>query len=76
MFVVDTDVSNIGIVGVLSQVQDEQEQVIAYYSKTQNKAERNYCTTQWEILAIVRMLELFHKYLYGQEFTCPPTTLH
>jgi hypothetical protein len=33
-----------------------------------NKAERNYCVTRSELLAIVRMLEHFHKYLYGQEF--------
>jgi hypothetical protein len=35
---------------------------------TLNKAERNYCVTRRELLAIVRTLEQFHKYLYGQEF--------
>jgi hypothetical protein len=44
-FIVDTDASNFGIGGVLSQVQDGQERVIAYYSKTLNKAEKNYCVT-------------------------------
>jgi hypothetical protein len=44
-FIVDTGVSNFENGGVLSQVQDEQEPVIAYYSKTLNKAERNYCVT-------------------------------
>jgi hypothetical protein len=54
---------------VLSQVQDGQELVIiAYYSKTLNKAGRNYCVIRPELLAIVRTLEHFHKYLYGQEF--------
>jgi hypothetical protein len=38
-FIVDTDASNIRIGGVLFQVQDRQEHVIAYYSKTLNKAE-------------------------------------
>jgi hypothetical protein len=33
-----------------------------------NKTERNYCITWQKLLAIVRMLEHFHKYLYGQEF--------
>jgi hypothetical protein len=56
--------SNIGIRGVLSQVQDGQEQVIVYYSKMLNKADRNYCVTQWELQAIMRMLEHFHKYLF------------
>jgi hypothetical protein len=50
---------------VFSQVQDGQEQVTAYYSKTLNKAKRNYCVTQWEVLAIVRTLEHLRKYLYG-----------
>jgi hypothetical protein len=62
-FIVDTDASNIGIGGVLSHVQNGKERVIAYYSKTLNKAERNYCVTQRELLAILRTLEHFHKYL-------------
>jgi hypothetical protein len=36
-FVVDIDTSNVRIGGVLSQVQDGQDLVIAYYSKTMNK---------------------------------------
>jgi hypothetical protein len=40
---VGTDASDFGIRGVASQIQDGQEQIIAYYSKTLNKAERNYC---------------------------------
>jgi hypothetical protein len=49
-------------------MQDGQERVIAYYSKTINKAEGNYCVNRRELLAIVRTLEHFHKYLYGQQF--------
>jgi hypothetical protein len=67
-FIVDTDASNCGIGVVLSQVQNGEERVIAYYSKTLNKAERNYCVTRRELLAIVSTLEHFHKYLYGQKF--------
>jgi hypothetical protein len=66
-FVVDTDASNVGI-GVLSQVQDGRERVFAYFSKTLSKAERNYCVTRRELLAIVKTLEHCHKYMYGQQF--------
>jgi hypothetical protein len=75
-FIVDTDASNCGTGGVFSQVQDGQERVIAYYSKTLNKAERNNCVTRRELLAIVRTLEHFRKYLYGNGSACEPTTLH
>jgi hypothetical protein len=64
--VVDTDAFNVGIGGVLSQIQDGQEGVTAYYSKKQNTAETNYCVTRQELLAVVRPLEHFHKYLYAQ----------
>jgi hypothetical protein len=57
-----------GIGGVLSQVQDGQERVIAYFSKTLSKAESNYCVTRRELLALVKTLEHFHKYLCGQQF--------
>jgi len=67
-FNIDTDASNVGTGGVLSQVQDGGERVIAYFSKTLSKAERNYCVTRRQLLAIVKTLEHFHKYLYGQEF--------
>jgi hypothetical protein len=63
-FVVDTDASNFGIGRVLSQIQDGQERVIAYYNKTLNNAERNYCVTRRELLAIMTTLEHIHKYLY------------
>jgi hypothetical protein len=42
--------------------------VIAYFSKTLSKAERNFCVTRRELLAIVKTLEHFHKYLYWQQF--------
>ncbi|UYV68182.1 K02A2.6-like, partial [Cordylochernes scorpioides] len=67
-FVLDTDASNTGIGGVLSQAQEGSERVIAYFSKTLSKPERNYCVTRKELLAIVKSIEHFHHYLYGQEF--------
>jgi hypothetical protein len=35
---------------------------------TLNKAEKNYCVTRRELLAIVKTSEHFHKYFYGQQF--------
>jgi hypothetical protein len=58
-FIVDNDASNVGIGGIRSQVQDGQERVIAYFRKTLSKAERNYCGTRRELIAIVKTLEHF-----------------
>ena len=68
-FVVDTDASNTGIGGVLSQVQEDRQVVIAYFSKALSKPERNYCVTRRELLAVVKTLQHFHKYLIGRQFT-------
>ena len=68
-FILDSDASNTGIGGVLSQVTDEQERVIAYYSRTLSKAERNYRVTRRELLAVVEAVKHFHKYFYRQVFT-------
>jgi hypothetical protein len=43
--IVDTDANNVGIGGVVSQIWDGQQGVIACYSKTLNKADSNYCIT-------------------------------
>jgi hypothetical protein len=40
IFIFDTDAINVGIGGVLYQVQDGQERVITYYSKTLNNREK------------------------------------
>jgi len=67
-FILDTDASNIGLGAVLHQEQGTQERVIAYASKTLSKAERNYCVTRRELLAIITFVKQFHHYLYGSRF--------
>ncbi|GFU10206.1 retrovirus-related Pol polyprotein from transposon 17.6 [Trichonephila clavipes] len=67
-FILDTDASNESVVAVLSQEIDGQERVVAYWSKCLSKPERNYCVTRKELLAIVKAIEHFHHYLYGQKF--------
>jgi hypothetical protein len=67
-FILDTDASDYGIGGVVSQVQNGEERVISYASKTLNKSQRRYCTTYKELYAIVAMVKQFRHYLYGKSF--------
>ena len=58
-FVLDTDASNEGIGAVLSQEDEGRETVVAYASKVLSKAERRYCVTRRELLAVVTFLQHF-----------------
>ena len=55
-YIFDCDASSVAVGRVLSQVQDGTERVIAYFSKTLNKA-------------IVESVKHFHQYIYGVTFT-------
>ena len=68
VFVVDTDASDVGIGCILSQIENGEERVIANYSRTLRKPERNYCVTRKELLAVVAAIGQIHHYLYGRRF--------
>ena len=42
--------------------------VVAYYSKAFTSAQRNFCVTKRELLAVVMAVTHFCPYLYDQEF--------
>lgn len=68
-FILDTDASSDTIGAVLSQIQNGQERVIAYGSRTLSTTEKNYCVTRKEMLALVFFVKHFKHYLLGREFT-------
>ncbi|KAI8737343.1 Transposon Ty3-I Gag-Pol polyprotein [Biomphalaria glabrata] len=55
-FILDTDASNTGKI-------DGTERVIAYFSRSLLKAERNYCVTRRELLAVVDAIKHFHRWI-------------
>ena len=68
-YILDTDASNFGLGGVLSQIQNDQERVVAYCSRALRPSQRRYCTTKREMLAAVAMCIQFRSYLRGARFT-------
>ena len=67
-FILDTDASLDTVGVVLSQVEDGVEHVITYGSRTLSKAERNYCVTDRELLAVRYFMEYYKQYLLGRKF--------
>ena len=64
-----TDASPVGLGAVLTQVQQGQERVVAYASRSLPDVERRYSQTEREALGLVWGCERFHVYLYGMDFT-------
>ena len=67
-FILDMDASDIGIGGTIHQIQGEQENVIAYASRSLNKTEKNYCITEKELLAVRYFIQFYWQYLLGRHF--------
>ena len=74
VLVLDTGASGTGIGATLSQVQyceksgKGEERPIAHASKSLTKAQRQYCVTRKELLAVVYFVQYFRHYLLGREF--------
>jgi len=66
-YVLDVDAGEFAIGAVLQQWQDNQLRVIGYASRMLSAAERVYCTTRKEQLAIVYGLKQFRPYVLGSE---------
>jgi transposase InsO family protein len=66
-FIVQSDASQVGIGGVLAQMDDNnQEYVIGYFSHKLTKEEQKYHTYERECLAVLKTLDHFKPYIYLQ----------
>ena len=64
-FDVMCDDSDLAIRGVLGRMEDGIPYLVYYVSKTLNEAQRNYTTTEKELLVVVYALDKFRAYLVG-----------
>ena len=68
-YIIYSDASDYAIGSVLYQEDSKGElRVIAYASRVFKGAEKHYCTSEKEILAIVYALKQFRYYIYGTHF--------
>ena len=67
-FVLTTDASGEGVGALLSQGEIGKDLPVAFASRSLNRAEINYSTTEG-LLAIVWCVRYFRPYLYGTKFT-------
>ena len=74
LYVLDTDASNFGLGGVLSQIQNDQERVVAYCSRALRPSQKRYCTTKREMLAAVAMCIQFDPICVGHDLPFAQTT--
>ncbi|UYV72570.1 K02A2.6-like [Cordylochernes scorpioides] len=64
-----TDASKYGIGAILTQIgPDNEEHVIAYYSKTLQPHQDNYSAYEMECLAVIQATDHFHVYIENQPF--------
>ena len=63
--ILDIDDSDVAVGAVLSQIVDGVERPIAFYSRVMNSAQRNYCRTRRELLAVIAAIQHFRHYLLG-----------
>ena len=66
-FEVMCDASDLAVRAVLGQRAEGKPYVVYYANKTLNEAQRNYTTTEKELLAVVYALDKFRPYLIGAD---------
>ena len=67
-FKVTSDASDLGYGAVLEQEMTQADRSIGYFSKCYTKAQKNYSTSEKELLGIVMAVEHWSSYLYGKKF--------
>ena len=66
-YILTADASNLGLGAILSQVHNNEEKVVSYWSRTLREHEKNYTPYMLEMTAVCSALEHFHEYVFGHK---------
>ena len=67
-FILTSDASDVGYGAILEQIHNDQPRIIAFFSRCYTPAQKNYATSEKELLAIVKAVEHWRNYLFGRKF--------
>lgn len=67
-FCIESDASDLAVGAVLTQIQNGQKRIIAYFSKKLNSTRRKYAAVEKECLAVLWAIEAFRNYIEGTHF--------
>ena len=65
-YVLTVDAATTGLGAILSQIVDDEETIVSYWSRTLREHEKNYTPYMLEMTAVCSALEHFHEYLWGK----------
>jgi hypothetical protein len=68
-FILECDASRVGVRAALMQENDSQRFAVAYGSRLNNQAQRNYSIFDLELLAVVFGVTKYRPYLFSRHFT-------
>lgn len=66
-FIIATNASIVGVVGILSQLQKGRERVIEYFNKVLS-SKQNYCVITRKLIAVIKSIDHFYKFVYELMF--------
>ena len=66
-YIITADAATTGLGAILSQVNEKEETVVSYWSRTLREHEKNYTPYMLEMTAVCCALEHFHEYVFGHK---------
>ena len=66
-YILTVDAATTGLGAILSQISNNEETIVSYWSRTLREHEKNYTPYMLEMTAVCSALDHFHEYLWGKK---------